>query len=309
VGISTDSRICIYELHADKWIKRDGALPNADALRDELLPYIRQLGCTHVLLSGEHPQGAEYYRFVNAMEANGIGVLTEKPEIYSDFGELVLSYIAVDPYFRKGVHASLVAAVNSCAWDSAVSLSHRQLSKTPVDAAFGSYDEKFANFRLAYTLMMTVPGKKHIFMGAELAPFKVWDGESAPEWFLLDFERHRQARLFTAELCLMCLRNKALGGSLEWLFSDENTNVIAFKRSLGESELVAAFNFSPVDRRELTLGGLCGEYHEIFSSDSAVFGGEGRKNHGVISADESGKSSFVLPGLTAVILEGQNKRF
>ena len=288
----------IYELYPDMWLKKDGTAVDFLSLADELLPYVRQLGCTHLLLSGEYTRGTEYERFVRAAKADGIGVTDNKPTVSREFGELLMAYISVDPYFRKGVHDALINAVSLCGADTLISLTSTELTRTPVDAAFGSYDEKFANLRLLYTLMMTVPRQKHLFMGGELAPFKVWNGEGTPEWLLLDFERHRQARTFTAELGQLYLSEPALWGDFEWLLSDADINVIAFRRGFENGDIIAAFNFSPVDRYELPIGADAGKYRCVFSTDAPRFGGQGRLS------DRA--RSFGLPGLSAVVFKSEN---
>ena len=92
------SPINIYELHAFSWKKHsDGSLYSFSELADELAPYVKQMGYTHVELMpvAEHPYGGswgyqvcgyfsptlrgggefELKRFVDKMHSAGIGVI------------------------------------------------------------------------------------------------------------------------------------------------------------------------------------------------------------------------------------------
>lgn len=300
--LQQDRPVCIYELYPDKWIREDRNTANLTDFADGLSNYVRQLGCTHVLLSGDHPNRDQ---LAEKMEALGIGTVSCMTQERS-FGDVLINYISVDPYFRKGVHESLVNAVNGCTADTLISLTAPEFKKTPVDAAFGSYDEKFAGVRLMYTLMMAVPGKKHIFMGGELAPFKAWDGTETPEWFLLDFERHRQTRIFTAALGQLYLSEPALGGEFEWLLSDADINVIAFRRRSLSGDIIAAFNFSPVARYNLEIDSDEGVYREVFSTDVRRFGGNGHESADVLKS-AGGRLHFDIPGLTALLFRSEIK--
>ena len=46
--------------------------------------------------------------------------------------------------------------------------------------------QRFANLRLLYCYQFTLPGKKLLFMGEELAPWREWDHESSLDWSLSD---------------------------------------------------------------------------------------------------------------------------
>ncbi|MGV8308256.1 1,4-alpha-glucan branching enzyme, partial [Pseudomonas aeruginosa] len=42
--------LSIYEVHAGSWRHRDGRPPHWSELAEELIPYVRQLGFTHIEL-------------------------------------------------------------------------------------------------------------------------------------------------------------------------------------------------------------------------------------------------------------------
>ncbi len=94
-----DAPISVYELHAMSWLPHDGTPPSWQALGDRLIPYIAELGFTHIELMPvmEHPFGgswgyqvlgqfaptsrmgrpAEFARFIDRCHAAGIGVLLD----------------------------------------------------------------------------------------------------------------------------------------------------------------------------------------------------------------------------------------
>ncbi|WP_434031752.1 1,4-alpha-glucan branching enzyme [[Pseudomonas] boreopolis] len=92
--------LSVYELHAGSWRRAaDGGLPDWDALAAELVPYVRELGFTHIELLPvtEHPFGGSwgyqplgmyaptarhgspeaFARFVDACHQAGIGVILD----------------------------------------------------------------------------------------------------------------------------------------------------------------------------------------------------------------------------------------
>ncbi|NPD67380.1 1,4-alpha-glucan branching protein GlgB [Lichenicola cladoniae] len=96
---SADAPISIYELHAMSWLPHDGTQPSWQLLGDRLIPYILELGFTHIELMPimEHPFGgswgyqvlgqfaptarlgspAQFAGFVDRCHAAGIGVLLD----------------------------------------------------------------------------------------------------------------------------------------------------------------------------------------------------------------------------------------
>ncbi len=96
---STDAPISIYEMHATSWLPRDGADASWDSLGDRLIPYLTELGFTHVELMPimEHPFGGswgyqvlsqfaptarlgsptQFARFVDRCHAANLGVLLD----------------------------------------------------------------------------------------------------------------------------------------------------------------------------------------------------------------------------------------
>src|SRR5699024_8056464 len=60
----------------------------------------------------------------------------------------------------------------------------------------GDNPEKFAGVRAFYTYMLTHPGKKLSFMGAEIGQWNEWHYEYSLDWHLLQYEPHKKLHAF-----------------------------------------------------------------------------------------------------------------
>ena len=96
---TTDAPISIYEVHAASWFHPDGRIPTWDALTARLVPYVSEMGFSHIELMpvAEHPFGGSwgyqplslfapsarfgapegFARFVDACHRADIGVLVD----------------------------------------------------------------------------------------------------------------------------------------------------------------------------------------------------------------------------------------
>ena len=172
---------------------------------------------------------------------------------------------------------------------------------------------------LAY--MITQPGKKMTFMGCEYAPFREWDYENQLEWFMLDYEAHRQMQTFVRALNHLYLERRELWeddfswAGYRWMGTEErDTNTISYVRyDRSGMPLLIAVNFSPVTRENYTMtipADAPAVYEELFTTDDAAWGGKDLHNEGrltaepVMSSDNSEthrQLTVTLPGMSAVI--------
>jgi len=148
--------------------------------------------------------------------------------------------------------------------------------------------QRFANLRLLYTYMFTHPGKKLLFMGAELAQGEEWNATTTMDWYVLDYPLHRGIRELIASLNRLYRDEAPLHEKdfdwqgFEWIdcHDAQNSVLIYQRRGLTEgSHLVIALNFTPVPREDYRVGvPAAGQYEELVSSDSQEFGGSGIEN-------------------------------
>src|SRR5690606_9612597 len=130
------------------------------------------------------------------------------------------------------------------------------LSKMP-----GDDWQKFANLRLLYTYLYTYPGKKHLFMGAELAERREWNFDGALDFSLLDHPRHRGIHTLLRDLNHLYAGTPELHchdfaqEGFEWLdCHDALQSVICYLRRHGEDFVVVVLNFTPVPRHGYRVG-------------------------------------------------------
>lgn len=213
----------------------------------------------------------------------------------------LLSYMALDPLYRKYEHKKLVNSLTS-AYDEKYILefSHNEVvgeKGSIVDQMPGGYEEKFSNLRLLYGYMMMHPGKKLLFMGQEFAQFKEFSETGEVDWSLLEFDAHTILRnyvkalnhLYKEEPALYRFDNNADG--FEWINKTAaNESIVSFLRKTDKKEdtLLVVCNFTPVTYDKYKVGvPYAGNYKEVFCSDLEAYGGDGSKNRLVRSSKRS----------------------
>lgn len=218
-----------------------------------------------------------------------------------------LSYMEADSINRKYMHDRMTFSLMYAFGERYVlPLSHDEVvhgKKSLLDKMFGAYDGKFSSLRAYMTYMMTHPGKKLLFMGCEYGQFSEWDEKKALEWFMLDYERHRQLHDFFEALNHFYLSERALwerDGSwdgFEWLeANDSDDSVFIYRRTAADgSSLVIVLNFTPVKRPDFWANvGIPGIYEEVLNSDDTVFGGTGVLNSTARASREAGEKNYIV---------------
>jgi 1,4-alpha-glucan branching enzyme len=180
--------------------------------------------------------------------------------------------------------------------------------------------QKLANLRLLLSYMFTMPGKKLLFMGAELGQWAEWNHDGQLDWDLLRFPAHQGAQRLVQDLNRLYRNEPALHAGdfaaegFQWVdFHDADHSVISFLRlAPGQEPVLAAFNFTPVPRLGYTVGApLPGWWTEVFNSDAAVYGGSDVGNGGgaaALSEPAQGRPfslRLTLPPLAMVLLKHQ----
>ena len=202
-----------------------------------------------------------------------------------------LVYMKQDPFFRKGVHNNLTFSLTYAFSENFIlPLSHDEvvhgkaslISKMP-----GEYEDKFANLRAYLGYMFAHPGKKLLFMGAEIGQFIEWNEEQELDWNLLEYDSHKKHKDFVRELNEVYKKYKPLWeldttwDGFDWAsLDDDNNNIISFFRKDKDGDMILAVsNFSSVTQENYKIGvPLRGVYEEVFSSDRREYGGQGIEN-------------------------------
>jgi 1,4-alpha-glucan branching enzyme len=210
-----------------------------------------------------------------------------------------LKYMSRDPVHRRFHHGDLTFGL-IYAWDEnfVLPLSHDEvvhgkgslLNKMPGDGW-----QKLANLRLYLAFMYAHPGKKLLFMGAELAQPAEWNHDAALDWGLLEEPSHRGVQDLVRDLNRVYRDSPSLWevdhtpDGFEWIdYSDADRGVLAFMRhdTARARHVVCVCNFTPVVQHGYRLGvPRGGAYREVLNTDSALYGGSNVGNQGRVEVE------------------------
>ncbi|MDH5510935.1 MAG: 1,4-alpha-glucan branching protein GlgB, partial [Nitrospinota bacterium] len=232
----------------------------------------------------------------------------------------ILEYFTRDPIHRKYHHNNLTFAMIYAFHENFVlSLSHDEVvhgKRSLIDKMPGDLWQKFANLRLLYFYMFAHPGKKTVFMGAEIGQWSEWNDGSSLSWDLLAKAPHARLQKFVADLGAMYRAEPSLWEDdfshqgFEWVdFHDSESSIVSFVRKARDHSdyTLFVFNFTPLPRSGYIIGvpEKC-YYKEILNSDSEAYYGSNMGNRGGVDAEyrPSGKWPFslslTLPPLAAL---------
>jgi 1,4-alpha-glucan branching enzyme len=238
-----------------------------------------------------------------------------------------LDYFSKDPVHRKFHHGSLTfRAIYAFHENFVLPLSHDEvvhgkrslLAKMPGDTW-----QKLANLRALLGYMYAQPGKKLLFMGAEVGPWSEWDHERSLDWSLLGQPAHRGLQRWVRDLNTVYRAEPALHeldsdpAGFAWLdCNDSEQSTLAFlRRSRSGEAVVAACNFTPVPRHHHRIGvPLAGRWKEILNGDAALYGGSGQGNLGGVRTTPVARHGqphsidVTLPPLSIVLFKAASAR-
>jgi 1,4-alpha-glucan branching enzyme len=233
-----------------------------------------------------------------------------------------LRYFAEDPvhrrYHQDELTFRMIYAFNEnfilpLSHDEVVYGKHSLLNRMPGDPW-----QKFANLRLLYAYMFAMPGKKLLFMGADVAQWREWAHDESLDWHLLQYPPHQGIQQWVRRLNRLYRATPALfevdfeGPGFEWIdTSDRDQSVLSLVRKGRRATdlLVAVFNFTPVPRNRYRVGfPQAGRWTVLANSDDREFGGSGAGSTGDRDSEpipQHGRNQSVeldLPPLGALFL-------
>jgi 1,4-alpha-glucan branching enzyme len=314
-----------YSRKPGEWIpNRHGGRENLDAI-----DFLRRM---NVEVYGNHPD------VQTTAEESTAWPMVSKPTYVGGLGfgmkwdmgwmHDTLAYMALDPVHRKFHHGQLTfRAMYAFSEHFVLPLSHDEvvhgkgslLRKMP-----GDDWQRFANLRLLLGEMFAQPGKKLLFMGAELATWNEWYHEASLDWDLLERPAHAGVarwlrdlnRIYRAEPALYELDCAPAG--FAWIdCNDSEHSTLGFLRRARSCDdvIAVACNFTPVPRVGYRLGvPRAGRWRELLNSDAADYGGSGAGNLGGVSSDDlpwHGQPQSIvltLPPLAIVLLKAEPRR-
>jgi len=199
-----------------------------------------------------------------------------------------LSYMSEDPIHRKYHHNKMTfGLVYAFDENFVLPLSHDEvvhgkgslLGKMP-----GDDWQRFANLRAYYGFMFAHPGKKLLFMGAEIAQEREWNHDASLDWHLLEQPQHEGVQTLVRDLNRVYRDTKALyeldfsGEGFEWVdWQDSESSVLCWlRRATDGSFVICISNFTPLVRKGYRVGvPQPGCYVELLNTDSQKYGGSG----------------------------------
>ena len=205
-----------------------------------------------------------------------------------------LQYFAKDPIHRKYHHNKLTfRGLYMFTENFVMPLSHDEVvhgKGSILGKMAGDYWQKFANLRLLYGYMYTQPGKKLLFMGAEIGQWKEWNHEGQLDWMLLSFPSHQGIKRWVSDLNAFHSGEPAMHeldfspDGMRWIDADDSDDsVLSYMRygKEGKGPLVVAMNFTPVPRRGYRIGvPKAGHWNEVLNSNATIYGGTDEGNFG-----------------------------
>ncbi|MDP3324325.1 MAG: 1,4-alpha-glucan branching protein GlgB, partial [Hydrogenophaga sp.] len=286
-----------YSRPAGEWVpNRDGGRENYEAIR-----FLREV---HEVLQREAPQATTiaeestaFPRVTGAVAEGGLGF-----DHKWNMGWMhdTLAYFSMDPVHRRWHHNKLTfAMMYAHSEDYCLPLSHDEVvhgKGSLLGKMAGDRWQQLANLRALYAWMYAHPGKKLLFMGAELAQPTEWDHDSELPWHLLQEPAHAGVQRLVGDLNHAYRAQPALHArdtdphSFQWLVVDDaDHSVLAFARygHRLEDTVVLIANLTPMVRHGYRVGlPHGGHWHETLNTDSTHYGGSNVGNHGRVQTDE-----------------------
>ncbi len=231
-----------------------------------------------------------------------------------------LKYMSVDPIFRQFYHSKMTFSLCYAFTENFIlPYSHDEVvhgKKSLLDKMYGGYDNKFAALRALLGFMYAHPGKKLLFMGSEFGQFIEWAHKKQLDWFLLEYDRHRQMRQYVKALnafykgCPALYEVDDSWDGFAWLNVDNaEQSALAFMRK-GKAKgdvCICMFNFTPTPVKGFVFGlPWDGALTEALSSNEEAFGGNGNVGQKTIAARREGFGGYPfsaeadLPPLSAL---------
>jgi 1,4-alpha-glucan branching enzyme len=235
----------------------------------------------------------------------------------------MLEYVRQTPIHRRWHHNQITfSMLYSFTENFVLPFSHDEVvhgKRAMLDKMPGDAWQKHATLRALYGYMFGHPGKKLMFMGAEIGQWREWDHDSSLDWHLLDEPLHRGLQAWVRDLNLTYQREPSLhevdfeGQGFSWIDCQDNENsVISMIRRARHPQdfTVMVVNFTPVPRPVYRIGvPEAGWYREVLNSDAELYGGSNMGNDGgrhtepVAAHGHDQSLSLVIPPLGFVLFK------
>jgi 1,4-alpha-glucan branching enzyme len=212
----------------------------------------------------------------------------------------ILEYTKEDPVHRRWHHGQITFSMLYAFTENFVlPFSHDEVvhgKRSLLDKMPGDLWQKHATLRALLGYMYGHPGKKLLFMGAEIGQWREWNVESSLDWNLLEQPEHAGLKRWVQDLNHTYQRERSLHeidfepSGFSWIDCNDNENSVVsmIRRARNPQDFtVLVVNFTPVPRPAYRIGvPEAGWYRELLNSDGEMYGGSNMGNGGGLAADD-----------------------
>ncbi len=233
-----------------------------------------------------------------------------------------LAYIEEDPINRKYHHNKLTFGMMYNHTENFILvLSHDEVvhgKKSMLNKMPGDLWRKCANLRLSFGFMLGYAGKKLNFMGHEIGQFIEWDEKRPLDFFLLEYDHHRNIQSYVKDLNHLYLNERAFWyrdfgmDGFNWISCDDkDQSILIFERKAEDKDetLIFICNFTPntYEDYKFKMPYEC-SFVEILNSDDKKYGGSNVTNKDFVfktskSKDELNSVSVRIAPLATIIFK------
>jgi 1,4-alpha-glucan branching enzyme len=309
-----------YSRKAGEWVPNQfGGRENLEAI-DFLRDLNRLLGAEHPDVPMIAEESTSWPGVTRAAHLGGLG-FTYKWNM--GWMHDMLDYVGQDPIHRKYHHNRITFSMLYAFTENFIlPFSHDEVvhgKRSMIDKMPGDLWQKHANLRALLGYMFTHPGKKLMFMGAEMAQWREWNHDAQLDWEVLGDPLHAGMQRWVRDLNATYAAERSLwevdfeSRGFAWIdCNDYEDSVISYVRRADREHdaTVMLVNFTPVPRLAYHIGvPRGGAYVERLNSDSEIYGGSNVGNAGRLEADDVPSHGFAhsltltLPPLGFLLLK------
>jgi 1,4-alpha-glucan branching enzyme len=286
-----------YSRDAGEWIPNQyGGRENLEAVE-----FLKQLNTvTHGRVEGTITVAEESTAWPAVSRPTYVGGLGFTYKWNMGWMHDILEYVKEDPVHRRWHHGKITFSMLYAFTENFVlPFSHDEVvhgKRSLLDKMPGDLWQKHATLRALLGYMYAHPGKKLLFMGAEIGQWREWNVESSLDWDVLRHREHAGLKQWVQDVNHTYQRERSLHeidfepAGFSWIDCNDNENsVISLVRRARDPQdfTVIVVNFTPVPRPAYRIGvPEAGWYRELLNSDGEVYGGSNLGNGGGVMTED-----------------------
>lgn len=292
----------------------------------EALQFLRECNTSlkerfpHLLTVAE--ESSDFPKLTHPVEEGGVGF---DMKWMMGWMHDTLAYFGASPAERSALHQKITfTGLYMFNEKYMIPLSHDEVVHGKASLVYkmpGDEWQKFANLRLLYLYMYTMPGAKLLFMGGEFAQTNEWRFAEGLSWHLQEHRYHRGIQDWVRELNYLFQTEPALyseqysWAGFQWLAADcrEESVFAYYRKNTGDDcRLLVIFNAKDYPQEmEFTIEHNL-VFEEVLNSDEERYGGASQSYYFVVdkaSKDENRQKILrvQLPALGGLILKVEKK--